>query len=127
MAPVRDRILIVESDPVIADLIGRQALQSVGYQVFMVGDATAAIAKALQWSPDLIITDINMPKMGGLELIKSVKALPGFRFTPILTLTTESRSDRRDEGKKLGATGWLVKPVSGPDLVKVIKQVLPGA
>jgi two-component system chemotaxis response regulator CheY len=75
----------------------------------------------------LIITDINMPKMGGLELIKNVKALPGFRFTPILTLTTESRSDRRDEGKKLGATGWLVKPVSGPDLIKVIKQVLPGA
>ena len=77
--------------------------------------------------PDLIITDINMPNMGGLELIKNVRALPGFRFTPILTLTTESQAAKRDEGKKLGATGWLVKPVAGPDLVKVIKQVLPGA
>jgi len=65
--------------------------------------------------------------MNGIELIKQVKALPGFRFTPILTLTTEGSSDRRDEAKKLGATGWLVKPVAGPDLVKVIKQLLPGA
>ena len=65
--------------------------------------------------------------MGGMELIKNVRALPGFRFTPILTLTTESNAAKRDEGKKLGATGWLVKPVSGPDLVKVIKQVLPGS
>ncbi len=77
--------------------------------------------------PDLIITDINMPNMGGLELIKRIKALPGFRFTPILTLTTESDSSKRDEGKRLGATGWLVKPVTGADLVKVVKQVVPGA
>jgi two-component system chemotaxis response regulator CheY len=99
-----------------------------GFKVETAGDGLAALGKLKAGlKPDLIITDINMPKMGGLELIKSVKALPGFRFTPILTLTTESRSDRRDEGKKLGATGWLVKPVSGPDLVKVIKQVLPGA
>jgi two-component system chemotaxis response regulator CheY len=68
-----------------------------------------------------------MPNMDGLELIRNVKLLPGFRFTPILTLTTESQTAKRDEAKKLGATGWLVKPVSGPDLVKVIKQVLPGA
>jgi two-component system chemotaxis response regulator CheY len=76
---------------------------------------------------DLIITDINMPNMGGLELIKNVRALPGFRFTPILTLTTESQAAMRSEAKQLGATGWLVKPIAGPDLIKVIKQVLPGA
>lgn len=63
--------------------------------------------------PDLIITDINMPNMGGLELIKNIKALPGFRFVPILTLTTESDSKKRDEGKKLGATGWLVNRFRG--------------
>ena len=77
--------------------------------------------------PDLIITDINMPNMGGLELIKNIRALPGLRFTPILTLTTEGQSTMRDEAKKLGATGWLMKPVSGPKLLDVIKQVLPGA
>jgi two-component system chemotaxis response regulator CheY len=77
--------------------------------------------------PDLILTDINMPIMGGLELVGKVRTLPGFRFTPILTLTTESETSKRNEGKRLGATGWLVKPIAGDDLIKVIKQVLPGA
>jgi two-component system chemotaxis response regulator CheY len=77
--------------------------------------------------PDLILTDINMPVMGGFEFIGKVRALPTFRFIPILTLTTESEASKRSEGKRLGATGWLVKPVAGNDLIKVIKQVLPGA
>jgi two-component system chemotaxis response regulator CheY len=77
--------------------------------------------------PSLILTDINMPVMGGLEMIGKVRALPGCRFFPILTLTTESETAKRDEGRRLGATGWLVKPISGGDLLKVIKQLLPGA
>jgi len=77
--------------------------------------------------PNLILTDINMPVMGGLELIGKVRATPGLKFTPILTLTTESDTTKRDEGKRAGATGWIVKPVSGDDLIKVIKKVLPGA
>jgi two-component system chemotaxis response regulator CheY len=63
--------------------------------------------------------------MNGIELIKKARAV--LRFTPILTLTTESQQGMRAEGKNAGATGWLVKPVSGSDLLKVIKQVLPGA
>jgi len=66
-----------------------------------------------------------MPNMNGLELIKNARTL--LRFVPILALTTESQAAKRDEAKKMGATGWLVKPVAGPDLIKVIKQVLPGA
>jgi two-component system, chemotaxis family, chemotaxis protein CheY len=105
----------------------RSTLEMNGFNVETASDGEAAYSKLKTGpKPDLIITDINMPRMNGIELIKQVKALPGFRFTPILTLTTESRSDRRDEAKKLGATGWLVKPVSGPDLLKVIKQLLPG-
>jgi two-component system chemotaxis response regulator CheY len=77
--------------------------------------------------PHLILTDVNMPVMGGLELIGKVRALPNFRFVPILTLTTESEASKRDEGKRQGATGWLVKPLSGNDLLAVIKKVLPGA
>jgi two-component system chemotaxis response regulator CheY len=77
--------------------------------------------------PDLIITDINMPNMGGIEFIGKARTVPGFRFTPILVLTTESQQARRDEAKKAGATGWMVKPVGGADLLKVVKQVLPGA
>jgi two-component system chemotaxis response regulator CheY len=106
----------------------KSTLEMNGFNVDTAGDGEAALGKLKGGlKPDLIITDINMPKMDGLAFIKNVKAMTGFRFTPILTLTTEGRSDRRDEAKKLGATGWLVKPVAGPDLVKVIKQLLPGA
>lgn len=103
-------------------------LEMNGFKVETASDGVQALNKLKAGiKPDLIITDINMPNMGGMELIKNLRGLPAFRFTPILTLTTESQADKRDEGKKLGATGWLVKPVAGPDLIKVIKQVLPGS
>jgi len=120
-------ILIVD-DSATMILSVKSTLEMNGFSVETANDGIQALGKLKSGSkPDLIITDVNMPNMDGLELIRNVKLLPGFRFTPILTLTTESQTAKRDEAKKLGATGWLVKPVSGPDLVKVIKQVLPGA
>ena len=104
----------------------KSTLEMSGFNVETAGDGEAAMGKINGGlKPDLIITDINMPRMDGLELIKSARKV--LRFTPILTLTTESQQSKRDEAKKLGATGWLVKPVGGADLVKVIRQVLPGA
>lgn len=120
-------ILIVD-DSVTMTMSVKSSLEMNGYAVHTAADGLLALSKLKAGlKPDLIITDINMPNMGGLELIKHIKALPGFRFTPILTLTTESDAGKRDEGKRLGATGWLVKPISGQDLVKVVKQVVPGA
>jgi two-component system chemotaxis response regulator CheY len=120
-------ILIVDDSATMLMSV-KSNLEMNGFKVETAADGQIALNKLKEGlKPDLIITDINMPNMGGLELIKHAKALPGLRFTPILTLTTESQAAKRDEGKKLGATGWLVKPVSGPDLIKVIKQVLPGA
>lgn len=105
----------------------KSTLEMAGFKVETAEDGVKAMAKLTAGlKPDLIITDINMPNMGGIEFIKKARALPGFRFLPILTLTTESQQGRRDEGKQAGATGWLVKPVGGADLLKVIKQVLPG-
>lgn len=106
----------------------RSSLEMSGFKVEAANDGVQAMNK-LQggYKPDLIITDINMPNMGGLELIGKARALPGMRFVPILALTTESQQSKRDEAKKNGATGWLVKPVGASDLLKVIKQVLPGA
>jgi two-component system chemotaxis response regulator CheY len=106
----------------------KSALSIGGYQVETASNGQAALDKLKAGvKPDLILTDINMPVMGGLELIQKVRTLPGCRFFPILTLTTESEASKRAEGKRLGATGWLVKPIAGNDLIKVIKQVLPGA
>ena len=120
-------ILIVD-DSLTMTMSVKSSLEMNGFVVQTAADGLQALTKLKGGlKPDLIITDINMPNMGGLELIRQVKTLPGSRVIPILTLTTESDASKRDEGKKLGATGWLVKPVSGPDLVRVVKQVVPGA
>lgn len=106
----------------------RSNLEVAGFKVETAEDGVKALNKLKGgFKPDLLITDINMPNMDGIQLIQNVRTLAGFRFMPILVLTTESQQGKRDEAKKLGATGWLVKPVGGADLLKVIKQVLPGA
>jgi two-component system chemotaxis response regulator CheY len=121
------KVLIVD-DSVTMVLSLKTTLTMNGFEVETANNGQAALDKLKAGiKPNLIVTDVNMPVMGGLEMIGKVRALPGFRFIPILTLTTESEAAKRDEGKRLGATGWLVKPVAGNDLVKVIKQVLPGA
>ena len=122
------KIILVVDDSATMVMSVKNNLEIAGFKVETAEDGVKALTKLKAGiKPDLIITDINMPNMGGMDLIKSVRTLPGFRFTPILTLTTESQADKREEGKKLGATGWLVKPVGGADLLKIIKQVLPGA
>jgi len=106
----------------------KASLELAGFSVETAADGKLALDKLKGGvRPDLILTDINMPNMGGLDFIRAARALPGMRFTPILALTTESQQAKRDEAKQIGATGWLVKPVGGADLVKVIRQVLPGA
>jgi two-component system chemotaxis response regulator CheY len=106
----------------------RNSLEIAGFNVLTASDGVLALEKLGTCAkPDLIITDINMPNMGGIEFIGKARTLAGFRFIPILVLTTESQQAKRDDAKKLGATGWLVKPVGGADLIKIIKQVLPGA
>ena len=116
--------LVDDSATMLLSLKG--TLEISGFKVDTAPDGEAALAKLKGGlKPDLIITDINMPKLDGIGLIKEARKL--LRFTPILALTTESQQAKRDEAKKSGATGWLVKPLGGADLVKVIKQVLPGA
>jgi two-component system chemotaxis response regulator CheY len=120
-------ILVVDDAPLMLTSV-KATLEMNGMKVEVASDGVQALNKIKSGiKPDLVITDINMPNMGGIELIKNIRALPGFRFTPILALTTESQAARRDEAKRNGATGWLVKPTPGNELVKVIRQVLPGA
>ncbi|NJM12486.1 MAG: response regulator [Synechococcaceae cyanobacterium SM1_2_3] len=104
-----------------------EILQKAGFQVETAADGASALNQLKNGlKPDLIITDQNMPGLTGIELIRETRKLAAFRFTPILMLTTESQQAKRQEGKAAGATGWLVKPVAGKDLLGVIKQVLPG-
>ena len=121
------KVLVVD-DSVTMVMSLKTTLTMNGFEVETASNGKAALDKLNSGiKPNLIVTDINMPLMGGLEMIGKVRAMPGFKFIPILTLTTESDNTKRDEGKRAGATGWIVKPVSGDDLIKVIKKVLPAA
>jgi two-component system, chemotaxis family, chemotaxis protein CheY len=118
-------IMIVDDSAVMLSSL-KQNLEIAGYKVESSSDGQQAFNKIKGgFKPDLIITDINMPNMNGIELIRNARTI--LRFIPILALTTESQASKRDEAKRAGATGWLVKPVAGGELLKVIKQVLPGA
>jgi len=120
--------ILVVDDSLTMLLSLKSAFSSNGFNVETATNGQLALDKLKAGlKPNLILTDVNMPVMGGLELIGKVRALPGFRFVPILTLTTESQAAKRDEGRRLGATGWLVKPVNGDELIKVIKKIVPGA
>ena len=98
-------------------------LQQAGYTVVEAVDGRDALAK-LSAQVNLVITDLNMPNMGGIELIKAIRADASYKFMPIIMLTTESQMDKKQEGKAAGATGWIVKPFNPEQLVAVIKKVL---
>ena len=102
-------------------------LKRAGFDVKTATDGNQALGLIGSYAPDLVITDLNMPGMDGIELIKKIKQNASMRFKPILMLTTESQESKKVEAKAAGATGWLVKPVSPTDLTGVIKKVLPGA
>jgi two-component system chemotaxis response regulator CheY len=117
-------LLIDDSATMVMSL--KNALEMSGFKVETAGDGLQGLAKIKAgFKPNLIITDINMPQMNGIEFIRNAR--PILRFTPILVLSTESQITQREEAKKLGATGWLVKPVASVELLRIIRQVVPGA
>lgn len=100
-------------------------LREAGYQVIEAVDGKDALAK-MNGSPvvDMLITDLNMPNMDGIDLIRGVRAGSSHKFIPIIMLTTESQPAKKQEGKDAGATGWIVKPFKPDQLLAVLKKVL---
>lgn len=99
-------------------------LQSAGYEVIDASDGLEGLEKAKSVKVNLVLTDQNMPRMDGLTLIKSLRALPQYATVPILMLTTESSDAMKAQGRAAGATGWMVKPFDPQKLLEVIKKVL---
>jgi two-component system chemotaxis response regulator CheY len=99
-------------------------LRKAGYEVVEAVDGKDGLGKAGSGKFDLIITDLNMPNMDGIEMITAVRKLPGYPFTPILMLTTESQAEKKDAGRKAGATGWIVKPFDADQLISVIQKLV---
>lgn len=117
-------ILTVDDSASIRQMVAF-ALKSQGYEVAEAVDGQDGLAKARAKQFNLILTDQNMPRMDGLTMVKSLRALPNYRTTPILILTTESSDQMKAQGKAAGATGWLVKPFDPAKLLEVVRKVLP--
>ena len=117
------RILAVDDSASMRQMVNF-TLKEAGHEVSEAADGEQALALAKSQRYDLVLTDVNMPKMDGISLIRNLRGLPNYRMTPILTLTTEASSDKKNEGKTAGATGWIVKPFTPDKLLAAINRVL---
>ncbi|PAR50715.1 response regulator [Vibrio metoecus] len=117
------RVLAVDDSISIRQMVSH-TLQDAGYEVETASDGRDALAKAQKSRFDVIISDVNMPIMGGFEFVKAVRQQSQYKFTPILMLTTETSPEKKQEGKAVGATGWLVKPFNPETLLKTLQRVL---
>lgn len=99
-------------------------LKQLGHHIVEAANGIDALKKMELRPIDMLITDINMPELDGISLVKKVRANPAYRFIPIIMLTTESQAEKKQEGKAAGATGWIVKPFRPDQLIAVVKKVL---
>ena len=117
--------LIVDDSPTMRQMVAF-TLTNAGFTVVEAQDGKDAVNKVAGGGKmDIVVTDLNMPEMDGIALIKELRKLSAFRFTPILMLTTESAAEKKQAGKEAGATGWIVKPFNPEILLKTIARVLP--
>ncbi len=117
------RILVVDDSTTMRQMVSF-TLSEAGHEVTEAVDGQHALAEAKARRYDLVITDVNMPVMNGIDLVKSLRAIPEFKFIPILVLTTEAGADLKSRGREAGATGWIVKPFSPDVLIATLRKVL---
>ena len=116
-------IMIVDDSETVRQVL-QLTLTNAGFDVIEAEDGVEALQKLSAAKVDMLITDLNMPNMDGLELIKKVREEGAHRFTPIVMLTTESSEEKKLAGREAGASGWIVKPFKPEQLLKVVKMVL---
>jgi len=120
---MKKKIMIVDDSASVRQLVS-STLVDGGYEVVDAVDGQDALDKFQASPTDLVISDLNMPIMDGIELVKQLRSLPGQRFLPIIMLTTESQDAKKQEGRAAGASGWLVKPFKAEQILSVVKMVL---
>ncbi|MCI4412201.1 MAG: response regulator [Thiotrichales bacterium] len=114
-------LLVDDSATMLMSMSG--ILKQAGYTVLTANSGDAALNTLKTNKPNLVITDLNMPGMNGIEFIKAAKSNASMRFTPFVMLTTESGASKKDEARAAGAAGWLTKPVVPAQLLQVVKQL----
>jgi two-component system chemotaxis response regulator CheY len=116
-------ILCVDDSASIRQMV-KLTLAGAGYQVVQASDGAEGLAKARASTVNLVITDLNMPVMNGLGLIRELRKLSAYKGVPIIFLTTESDAGLKQEAKAAGATAWITKPFQQEQLVGVVRKVL---
>jgi two-component system, chemotaxis family, chemotaxis protein CheY len=123
---VSKRILAVDDSPSMRHMVS-VTLRGAGYEVVEAADGEEALEYARGHSVDLVLADVNMPRMNGIALVAHLRTLPDYRLTPLLLLTTESSQQSKQQGKQAGATGWMVKPFHPDQLLATLDRVLSGS
>ena len=116
-------ILAVDDSPSMRQMVS-YTLEKAGYDVLLACDGVEALDIARNSEIKLVITDVNMPRMDGITLVRKLRELDAYRFKPILILTTESTTQKKMQGKEAGATGWIVKPFDPDKLISTLRRVL---
>ncbi|HEY3491051.1 MAG TPA: response regulator [Candidatus Deferrimicrobiaceae bacterium] len=119
------RILIVDDSASMRQMVGF-TLRGAGYEVVEAVDGRDGVSKLGGGLFNMILTDLNMPNLDGLGLIRAVRSSASHKFVPVVMLTTESQDEKKQEGKAAGATGWIVKPFKPEQLLAVARKVLGG-
>ena len=122
--PLSPRTILAVDDSASMRQMVKYTLEGAGYTVVQAADGVDALDYARRADADLVLTDVNMPRMDGITLVRELRALGNYKFTPMLVLTTESGQETRQRGKQAGATGWIVKPFNPERLLKTIERVL---
>ncbi len=105
-------------------LMVKFTLAELGFEIIEAVDGIDALRKIEKMPVHMLITDINMPELDGISLVRKVREIPACKFIPSIMLTTESQEEKKREGKKAGATGWIVKPFRPDQLVAVVRKVM---
>lgn len=117
------RIMSVDDSASVRQMVSF-ILENAGYQVSTAVDGQDALTQLGADAFDMVIADLNMPNLNGMELTKALRSLPQYRGVPIILLTSESQDHKKAEGKAAGATGWIVKPFQHEQLLAVVRRVL---
>jgi two-component system, chemotaxis family, chemotaxis protein CheY len=120
------KILIVDDSESVR-MIARLALREQGYEVVEAANGVEALQKLEGDRVHLVVSDVNMPQMDGIALLKQIKASARHKFTPIIMLTTEAGQDKKDEGRAAGAKAWITKPFQPKVLIDAVAKLIPAA
>jgi len=119
------KLILTVDDSASMRMLLKTSLTAQGFRIESANDGVEGLERMHQVQPDLLITDINMPKMDGFELIEAVRGVGQFRGTPILVLSTEFSDEKKTRARSAGATGWITKPFDAEKLGAAIRRVCP--